>query len=219
MDVKAILRRAEEIRKNLLNDEKLAFYLDKERGNIPESKIGNGEIKLFIIGQDPTVKNENSRDKIKVVLNLDKPNSLKKYINCIVEQLGLDFDKNVYATNLLKCFFMEPPASIKGVKVINEYAPYWIGLLKEELAKYPKAKVITLGQPMLNAIIINGSKNVRDYWGYQGKNQADVTKFKYCDANDNLLQRKFYPFPHQPSIRKEFYKNHLDRYVDWVKSN
>lgn len=32
----------------------------------------------------------------------------------------------------------------------------------------------------------------------------------------NLLQRRLVPFPHQPSIRKEFYHNHLIQYIDFM---
>ena len=38
----------------------------------PKAFRGSGEIKLVILGQDPTVKNQKSLAKIKTVLNLDK---------------------------------------------------------------------------------------------------------------------------------------------------
>lgn len=50
--------------------------------------IGSDKIKLIIIGQDPTVKNKKSREKIAVTLNLDKTNSLRKYIEFICEKSG-----------------------------------------------------------------------------------------------------------------------------------
>lgn len=88
----------------------------------------------------------------------------------------------------------------------------------KELAQYPNAKVITLGEPVLKSLVTNGFVKVRDYWGYKGKNQADVTRFTYCDADNNLLQRRFHPFPHQQSIRKEFYKNYIEKYIEFVNT-
>ena len=49
-------------------------------------------IKLIIIGQDPTVKNCESREKIEYTLNLDKKGSLKKYISDICIQLDIEFE-------------------------------------------------------------------------------------------------------------------------------
>ena len=43
--------------------------------NIIQPYIGNDDIRLIIIGQDPTVKNINSIKKIETTLNLDKKRS------------------------------------------------------------------------------------------------------------------------------------------------
>lgn len=211
-----VINESKTIRNRLLGDNELAVYIDKCRDRIPVPKVGNGEIKLIFIGQDPTVKNETSRDLINVVLNLDRQNSLYRYLEDIANKLGCSIEQNVYATNLLKCFFVAPPATIKGA--VSRYTPYWIDLLNEELAYYPNALVITLGEPVLNALIKNGSKKVRKYWGYIGNNQANINNFNYCDANNNLLQRKIFPFPHQPSIRKQFYSSYLDAYIHFTNN-
>ena len=71
--------------------------------NIIQPYIGNDDIRLIIIGQDPTVKNINSIKKIETTLNLDKKNALTSYINRICNGLGLSLS-NVYATNLFKYF-------------------------------------------------------------------------------------------------------------------
>ncbi len=214
MQIKEVTNKAEYIRNKLLENSELAQHIDKQREYIPIPKIGNGQIKIVIIGQDPTVRREKSRDKVKVVLNLDRQNSLYRYLSSIVEKLGYDIEQNLYATNLLKCFYGVPPASIPNV--VSQHTPYWIELLKAELEQYPNAIVITLGEPVLKALVTNGSKKVKDYWGYIGRNQADVTKFHYCDVGMNFLQRRLYPFPHQPSIRKEFYRDTLNAYIGFV---
>lgn len=214
MQIKEVTNKAECIRNKLFEDSELAQHIDKQRRYIPIPKVGSGEIEIVIIGQDPTVRREKSRDTIEVVLNLDKQNSLYRYVSSIVEKLGYDIERNLYATNLLKCFYVAPPASIPNL--VRQHTPYWIELLKAELEQYPNAVVITLGEPVLTSLVTNGSKKVRDYWGYQGKNQANINNFNYCDANNNLLQRDFFPFPHQPSIRKQFYSNYLDEYIQFV---
>ena len=66
-------------------------------------------MKLIIIGQDPTIKNENQRIRIKTTLNLDKNGSLKTYITGICNKLGIRLE-NVYATNVFKYFYTCPPA-------------------------------------------------------------------------------------------------------------
>ncbi len=208
-----VLRKAKNIRQAVLENQVLAKHIDEKRKCIPAPKIGKGMIKLIIIGQDPTVKNKNSRDSITTTLNLDKRNSLYTYVSYLAEQTGCDLEQNVYATNLLKCFFIAPPASIKNEHVVRKHTPFWIDLLNEELNAYPNATVITMGEPLLNALVVRGSHKVKEYWGYQGKNLADIKSFRYCDATSNLLQRKFFPFPHQPSIRIEFYKKYMNDYL------
>jgi hypothetical protein len=217
-DMKAedVVREAKTIREKLLNNVDQARYLDLQRDYIPVPKLGSGAIKLVIIGQDPTVKNEASRDAIKTVLNLDKKNSLYDYLSLIASRLGYDIEQNVYATNLLKCFFVAPPASLGAA--VREYTPHWVGLLRKELSSYPDAEVITLGEPVLDALVTDGSRKVRNYWGYGGNNQADIINFRACEADSNLLNRRFLPFPHQPSIRKEFYHRHIEDYISFMAS-
>jgi len=177
-------------------------------------KVGTGEIKLIIVGQDPTVKNEKSRNSIKTVLNLDRRNNLYEYLSYVAKRLDYDIEQNIYATNLLKCFCAAPPATIPNA--VKELTPYWIELLKNEIAQYPQAKIITLGEPVLDALITSGSTRVRDYWGYRGNNLANISNFRSCCADENLLQRRFFPFPHQPSIRKQFYRNYIAQYTSFL---
>ncbi|MGE5437901.1 MAG: hypothetical protein ACM3O3_11780, partial [Syntrophothermus sp.] len=67
---------------------KLKEFVNDKLG-IPQVYKGNSEIKLIILGQDPTVKNEKSRSKISTVLNLDKQGALKSYLNNICNQLRI----------------------------------------------------------------------------------------------------------------------------------
>lgn len=216
MLIEEVVQKSKEIRNSLLVNIDVDHRIDAGREYIPVPKIGKGPIKIIFIGQDPTVKRKESRDKIKTVLNLDKRNSLYRYLHDIAKGLHCDIEENIYATNLLKCFYEVPPATIPNF--VKLQTPYWIDLLKFELKQYPDAKIITLGEPLLQSLTFNGSTKVKDYWGYKGKNQADTTQFNYCRANNNLLERIFFPLPHQPSIRKEFYKNYLEKYIDFVNT-
>jgi hypothetical protein len=175
---------------------------------------GNGEIKLIILGQDPTIKNVASRKKITCTLNLDKNNTLKTYVNKICSELGIATD-NVYATNLFKYFYGIPPAGAMEV-LINHLQPN-LDLLQRELSEFKNIPVITLGEPVLQ-LITNEFEKVREFWDYNKKTKTTNGRFTYSQAKDNQLNRDFFPFPHQPSIRKEFYKNTLTDYLQFMKT-
>lgn len=108
-DIKAeIARKSAEVLQKIKADSRLSHYVPTDR--IPSVFMGTDDIRkvrLVVIGQDPTVKNEASRETIETVLNLDKPRgSLYKYISLICEGLGLDLCRHVYATNYAKNFFI-----------------------------------------------------------------------------------------------------------------
>lgn len=175
---------------------------------------GSAEIKLIIIGQDPTIRNVSSRKNITSTLNLDKNNSLKTYINSICERLGISLE-NVYATNLYKYFYTYPPADTP--EVLQAHLEPNLELLKEELSEYKGLPVITLGQPLLQ-LLCGENAYVRNYWGYEKKTGKTNGSFSHSIGSENKLNRVFYPFPHQPSIRKEFYKNTLDLYSQYMRN-
>lgn len=173
------------------------------------------KIKLIILGQDPTVKNERSRQSIEYTLNLDKAGSLKVYINQICSSLGISFE-NIYATNIFKYFYTYPPE--RTMHVLHSHLLANLELLKEELAAYPNIPIIALGLPVLQ--LLAGEKaQVRDFWSYNIKTRKCDRKFTFCPAKDNSLGRDIYPFPHQPSIRKEFYGSNLMNYIKYLKNN
>jgi len=97
---------------------------------------------------------------------------------------------------------------------------FWLPLLKDELEPFPGAPVITLGEPVLAPLVgKNVSARVRHYWGYMpGWKEGKAKSFQYIRAADNQLNRIVFPFPHQPSLSKEFYKARLRDYVAFVKA-
>jgi uracil-DNA glycosylase len=199
-------------------DPTLARFVDSTL-DIPDVFHGEGEIRLVVLGQDPTVKNPRSRHRIKTVLNLDKEGSLKSYLSRICDGLGLDLDQHVHATNYLKNFFAKPPTQIDDIDVFEMFGPIWLPLLKEELGLSPQAPIITLGQPLLTALVRGeASPRVRDYWGYTSRwKSGERGELRHLPPQDNLLERTVFPFPHQPSIRKQFYSERLADYTAFVR--
>jgi uracil-DNA glycosylase len=173
---------------------------------------GSDIIKLIIIGQDPTIKNEKQRIKIKTTLNLDRNGSLKNYIRGICDSLGIGLE-NVYATNIFKYFYTNPPAST--MDVLNEHLNMNLKLLRNELQIYPDLPVVTLGEPVLQLLSNLPDDKVRSYWDY--KNGVSGHAFKKC--TDNELDRPFFPFPHQPSSGRKFYAENIKRYLDFVRKD
>jgi uracil-DNA glycosylase len=187
--------------------------------DIPKVFRGKGQIRLIVLGQDPTVKNRAGLPLIKTVLNLDKAGALRAYLARICQDLGLDLDQDVYATNYLKNFFVKPPTQIDEIDVFEQFGPLWLPLLREELAQFPHTPVITLGQPLLASLVAgDASPRVRDYWGYApGWKSGETGPFRYLQTDDNRLKRTLYPFPHQPSMGKRFYRERLERYTAFVR--
>lgn len=175
--------------------------------------VGSEPIKLIVLGQDPTIKNPNTRKNITCTLNLDKENSLRRYISGICEGLGITIE-NVYATNLFKYFYSIPPA--QTMDVLYAHLEPNLELLKEELSGYKNIPIITLGEPVLQ-LLTNPKAKVREYWDYNPKTGESNGNFTFCKASDNKLARDFYPFPHQPSIRKRFYGGAINEYIRIVK--
>lgn len=186
---------------------------------IPQTKRGTGLIKLILLGQDPTVKDEASRVKIKTVLNLDKKGGLLVYLAGVAQGLGLDLNANIYATNYLKCFFTHPPTQIKAINIFEAFGPYWLPLLLEELKEFEGVPVVALGEPLFFALRLPGAlPRLRDYWGYQpGWQTKGFGEMTHLVPERNTLGRVVFPFPHQPSIRKPFYKARMADYIAYAK--
>jgi uracil-DNA glycosylase len=174
-------------------------------------RISN-KVQLIILGQDPTVKNEKSRESIEYALNLDKGGSLKNYIQVICKAINIPWE-HIYATNVVKYFYTRPPATT--LNILHEHLPPNLELLQNELSAYPKARIITLGEPVLQ-LLTNVKVKVQDFWNYDRNTGKTNGRFTFCDAKDNKLNRKFYPFPHQTSLRKNFYMETLEDYLRFV---
>lgn len=163
--------------------------------------------KLVIIGQDPTIRDKGNRSNIECTLNLDKSNgALKVYICRICHELGYNLE-NIYATNLFKYKYDIPPSSTMDV-LVKHLKPN-LDLLCDEISEFPTLPIITLGEPVLQ-LLFGESVKLKSYWGYgYGGMMSSVKQSK--------LGRTFYPFPHQPSMRKPFYKDNFAKYCSFMK--
>jgi hypothetical protein len=217
-------RSARTVLSELALDPNLRRFVDSTL-DIPDVFCGKGEILLIFLGQDPTVKNPRSRRRIKKVLNLDKDGSLKAYLSQICEGLGLELDQHVYATNYLKNFFVERPTQISEIDVFEVFGPLWLPLLREELALFPEVPVITLGEPLLGALVRAGaSPLVSHYWGYTPDwRSGDKRPPSHLGPHENRLERTVFPFPHQPKFddktRGVFYRERLADYTAFVRQH
>jgi len=184
---------------------------------IPNPFRPRSVVKLIILGQDPTVKRKESRASITVVLNLDKGDAHWHYLHSICRKLRLSLHDNVYATNLVKNFFVEPPASYSDGRILSLASEQWLPLVRSELEEFPEVPVIALGEPLLQIIAIDNQAQVKKYWGYPRRHvKGDLSIFQFLRPEDNRLGRIVFPFPHQPSARKKFYQDRMSSYIRYV---
>ena len=210
----------------MMRDAALAPWVDSSLP-IPRPHLGSGEIRLVIVGQDPTVQNPRSRASISTVLNLDRAGSLLKYLDGLCGDLGVSLTQNVYATNACKCFFSAPPTTIKRiseVEVLQAGARVWLPVLQYELAAFPDATVVSLGEPVLAMLVRPGfAHNMRDYWGYQPSWRSGYRyPVRAIEAEESTLGRRIYPFVHQPTMRgarAAFYRERRPEYIALVRQD
>jgi len=71
---------------------------------------------------------------------------------------------------------------------------------------------------MLIILDLKRANPLREYWGYKPEwKNGKMESFKYVKPDDNLLGRILFPFPHQPTLRKGFYKMRMDDYIAFAK--
>lgn len=217
-----VLKRAQSIAEELAADPVLGDYLDMESDlDIPAPVRGGGRTRLIILGQDPTVGTRRRRREIKTVLDMrSREGPLRTYLSFLCASLGLVMEEHAYVTNLVKSFFRVPPAQLRDVDLVALSAPHWLPLLQEEVAEFPGVSVLTLGQPVLSALIRPGARpQVRDYWGYTPEwERGRKGEFGVVEPEDNVLGRVLIPFPHINTARKHrFYIARWDKYVSFAK--
>jgi uracil-DNA glycosylase len=192
---------------------------------IPRPFVGTGDIRLVIIGQDPTVQRTESRAAITMVLNLDRGGRLRAYLVNLCRDLLIDLDQHVYATNACKCFFTDPPTTIlkrDGVDVLAESANLWLPLLVDELAHFPDAFIISLGEPVLAMLTRPEYRHpMRAYWGYDRRWREGVyLPMRAIDAEESTVGRRIFPIVHEPTQRGRrtaFYRERRQAYLEFIR--
>ena len=141
---------------------------------------------------------------------------MQRYIHRICEGLNIDPLKELYATNLFKNFFEEPPDH--NSEILKKFFDLWFAVLKEEVEAFPGVPVAVLGDPVLNFISANSQNQfVRNYWGYHEDWKKGVSEpFKHLPPEENLLKSNIFPFPRVSSIIKEFYYERFDNYLNYI---
>jgi hypothetical protein len=93
-----VAQRSEEILSQIMKNPHLKKIIDNSV-QMPLIYRDSNEIRLIILGQDLPVKNIESRKRVRTVLNLDQGSVLQTYLEKICQEMGINLDKNIYATN------------------------------------------------------------------------------------------------------------------------
>lgn len=105
--------------------------------------------------------------------------------------------------------------------MLQQASRYWRPILHRELNAFPDATVISLGEPVLSLLVApGGSQKVREYWGYTaGWKTGEREELSCIPWHHSAIGRPVSPFPHQPSISKQFYADRLEEYVAFTRSH
>jgi len=194
-------------------DTEIGKYVD-DSTPIPPPFAGSGPIRLVVLGQDPTVNLQESRQAVTAVLNFDRPGNLHAFGKRICAELGLTLNEHVFATNICKNFWTERPTTVSTVDLLAKSWPYWSPVLQQELAAFPTATVITLGQPILRLLIrAEHYRDLRSFWGHDGGPLGMVP------ASESAIERGFFPVIHQPSLQQPFYAGRFNDYMAFVREH
>jgi uracil-DNA glycosylase len=204
--------------RSLKANHQLGLFVDDALG-VPEPFIGRGSIRLIILGQDPTVEREASREAVKTVLNLDRPGSLRQHVQKICAALGLELEEHVYATNVCKNFFIKRPLTVAGIELLETSARKWLPVLNEELAMFPHAVVVSLGEPVLKLLIHSEHHHgMKHYWGHHREWRTGAVKpMRAVRLDESTINRQFFPVVHQPSMQQKFYARQFAAYMRFIR--
>ncbi len=166
----------------------------------PFYKTGN-KLKLLIIGQDPTIFNEPERVTTVLMLNeiQGKNGQLRQWLE--KELFGTENFSSIeiYATNLVKCQFEQPP-SLSSKGALNFLKPRYElckAYLKEEISNFKPDIVLTLGE----SAHILFSKEIENISGkLSGKMKDDFTG-TFVKAKINDIEFFYSPCLHIKTFR------------------
>lgn len=217
-----LMVRCADVLSKLREDEILGSHVDASLA-VPRPFQGRSEIRLIVVGQDPTVEEAETRNRITTVLMLDEERSnLRRFIQTICNRLGLSLDEHVYATNVCKNFFMQRPEAVTDPDLIGLSWKMWQGVLQDEVNQFPKAAIVTLGKPVLKVLLKHGHPHdLKHYWGHvDGWKQRGRDSFRAVEKEQSTIDRKFFPLPHVTNCTTtEFYRGNLDDYLAFIRAS
>ncbi len=143
--------------------------------------------RLMFVGQDPTIYNDPQR--VKKVLMLDEPNGqLRRWLNTIFMKEKLD-NISIYATNIVKCTFPNPPSTYKRKHFLRPYFENCKSYLIKEIIQYKPDFLMSFGEPAHRYItsLFDESSQISEKMNESfGKGLFEVTisgyKFKYSPS-------------------------------------
>lgn len=103
--------------------------------------------KVMLIGQDPTILKDPDKNRVKEVLMLDdEKGQLKRWLTNIFGEEN--FGKiELYATNLIKCTFDNPPSTKGGKEFLRPFFDNCKSHLLKEIQNYRPNLILTFGEP------------------------------------------------------------------------
>jgi uracil-DNA glycosylase len=214
-----IRHEAERIRGQLSLSNEWSRFLG-EYSNIPDVFIGSERTELIIIGQDPTTGSEGTHGPCNVVFCIDRNHNIKSFLEReICSPIGRSFDRQVYATNLIKCFLWEPPATAirKDRSLVPLLSEPWLPLLREEVDRFPGVPIVTLGDPALWMLCIRVGCELKEFWGHRGEGRTDHGEMSFVQSNESRLGRPFFPFPHIKTNLIPFYAENFKHYAEFMR--
>lgn len=106
--------------------------------------IENGNPRLMLIGQDPTIRSGRGVNR---VLDLDNENGqLRRWLISVFGESIFD-TFTLYATNLVKCTLEQPPAENNALKLLQTYFRYCQTYITREIALFKPDFVLSFGEP------------------------------------------------------------------------
>jgi len=171
-----------------------------------------GELRLMLIGQDPTIFQEPER--VQHVLMLDQENGqLSRWLR------GLFGEDNfrlltLYATNLVKCSFIKPPSTVRqgGFKFLQPYFQNCKDYLAQEISRFRPTLALTLGEPAHKLFVatLDNCDNIAD-------SMQDAFKGQFVKAKFRDLEFDYSPCLHIKTFRvAEAYGNSVKRFKEGI---
>lgn len=110
----------------------------------PFVQEGN-EFNLMLIGQDPTIFKD--KERVKQVLMLDEPNGqLRRWLEKLFgKEIFNSF--TIYATNIVKCTFPNPPSKSGGKHFLKPYFENCKNYLEQEVLNFRPNLILSFGEP------------------------------------------------------------------------